>query len=426
MTRMSRTLRQGRRVIGALCVALLVPATACNIDDLLDVDTPSRIPAEQLETDPANATLLVNSVIGDFECGFGSYVVAGGLIGDELEDGTQTADRYPFDRRNVQESDRRYSEFGCTTLGVYTPLQSARATGDNVIRLLDSWTDAEVPNRADLRATASAYTGYSLILLGEGFCSMVVSTINADRTVAYGGEIMPDSVFELAIARLEDALTSSDASIRNMAQVGLARAHLNLGNYAEAQAAAEQVPADFERVVTASTTSSRRENKVWQQSSATSSASPVGELYRGLNDPRVPVVDAGRMNALNRPVFYQAKYANASSAIPLATWEEAQLIIAEAELEIGQLQDAVDILSAMRVANGQTAFSSTDPATVRAELIDQRRRELFLESHHLGDFRRYALPFVPAPGATYFGSGNYGDTRCLPLPLVERQNNPML
>ena len=365
-------------------------------------------------------------MIGDFECAFGSYVVAGGLIGDELEDGTQTADRYPYDRRNVQPSDRRYSEFDCNAVGVYTPLQSARAAGDNVIRLLDSWTDAQVPDRADLRATAAAYTGYSLILLGEGFCSMVVSTINPDRTVAWGGEITPDSVFQLAINRFEEALTSTDPSIRNMAQVGLARAHRNLGSYAEAQAAAEQVPVDFERVVTASSTSSRRENKVWQQSSATNSASPVGELYRGLNDPRVPVVDAGRTNALNRDVFYQTKYPTAASPIPLATHDEAQLIIAEAELEVGELQDAVDFLSAMSVAAGQGTFSSTDPAEVRAELIEQRRRELFLESHHLGDFRRYMLPLVPAEGEDYYGSGTYGNTRCLPLPLVERQNNPLL
>lgn len=399
---------------------------ACDIDELLNVESPSRIPAEQLESDPANAQLLVNSAIGDFECAFGAYVVAGGLIGDELEDGTQTADRYPFDRRSLQENDLRYSTFGCTALGVYTPLQSARSAAENALRLLNSWTNEQVPNRQELIATASAYSGYSLLLLGEGFCSMVVSTINADRSINYGGEISRDSTLRLAIDRLQDATSSSDPDIRNMANVGLARAYLNLGDYAAAQAAAEQVPADFELVASASTTSSRRENRVWAQSSATSSASPVAPYYQNLNDPRVPVVDAERTNALDRAVFYQTKYGSGADPIPLATGDEALLIIAEAELEIGDPQVAVDIINDFRAAAGQGTFASNDPAVIRAELIEQRRRELFLEGQHLGDLIRYDLPFIPPPGEDYFGSGTYGSQRCMPLPLVERQNNPNL
>jgi hypothetical protein len=67
-------------------------------------------------------------------------------------------------------------------------------------------------------------------------------------------------------------------------------------------------------------------------------------------------------------------------------------------------------------------------------LIDQRRRELFLEGAHFGDLVRYNITPTPATGATYPAGGQYGTQRCtgtdtrmgLPLPDIERQNNPLL
>ena len=58
------------------------------------------------------------------------------------------------------------------------------------------------------------------------------------------------------------------------------------------------------------------------------------------------------------------------------------------------------------------------------QIIYERRAELFLESHHLGDLRRYGFPLIPPPGATYTLGGVYGTQTCFPLPDVERDNNP--
>ena len=60
----------------------------------------------------------------------------------------------------------------------------------------------------------------------------------------------------------------------------------------------------------------------------------------------------------------------------------------------------------------------------RRDVIEQRRREFFLDGHHLGDYIRFSLPFNPPPGTAYHAGGVYGSNRCLPLPDVEKANNP--
>ncbi len=81
----------------AMVVLVGLVAAGCDLfNNALQVQTPSNIPAGSLEV-PANAGLLVNSAIGDFECAAGAYAAMSGLITDELKDATQTADRYPYE-----------------------------------------------------------------------------------------------------------------------------------------------------------------------------------------------------------------------------------------------------------------------------------------------------------------------------------------
>src|SRR6266566_4235500 len=124
-----------------LVLGFLAAAAGCDLfNNALEVQNPSNIPASGLET-PANAQLLVNGAIADFECAAGAYAELGGEITDELIDATQTADRFPYERRNMTSSDTRYGVNSCIGLGVYTPLQTARFSALNVISLLQRWTD---------------------------------------------------------------------------------------------------------------------------------------------------------------------------------------------------------------------------------------------------------------------------------------------
>lgn len=404
-------------------------AVGCDLfSKALEVQTPSSIPASELET-PANAQLLVDGAVGDFECAAGAYAVMGGLITDELIDATQTADRYPYELRTMVSSDRRYAVNTCVGLGVYTPLQTARFSAENALSLLNGWTDAQVPGRTGLIATAAAYKGYSLVLLGEGFCTMVVSTLDADRRIVYGGEIARDSVFRLAVAAFGDALTAAQAAgttdIRNMALVGRARAYLDLAQPALAKTDAQQVDSAYVKNVTASTNTPRRNNRVWQENSSLNDNTSIDSLYVTMNDPRVPIVNKNKKSVTGIPLFYQTKYPSASGPIRLASWYEARLIVAEADLAAGDPVGADNIINFFRArGNEPTNFSSTNPDAVKAEIFDQRRRELFLEGQHLGDVIHFGVMPAPAPGTTYKGGGTYGTQLCLPLPDVEKLNNP--
>ena len=414
--------------------AALALAGLVGCSRLLEVENPGQIDADGIDRDPAALPLRLAGAIGDFECAFGSYVVVSGLIGEELADATQTAARFPYDQRTLTQNDALYATGSCTALGVYTPLNTARAMLDAVARDLESTPDNVVPNRTRLLAQAYAYAGYSLVLLGEGFCTATISMLNRDGSITYGREMSRQEIWQEALARFDKALAAAqaanDATLVAMIRVGRARANLNLGRYTQAQQDAEQVPATFVFNATTSGASASRQNRVWAQNSATSTATSVGDPYRNLNDPRVavqPLRDSQgriRRSATGVELWIQTKYPTDATPIPLATGDEAQLIIAEVEARQGNLARAQQILATFRARGNQPSATFATREAALAEVIEQRRRELFLEGHHLGDLIRFNLPFNPPVGAPFPGGGVYGSQRCMPLPAVERRNNP--
>lgn len=420
-----------RAGVTLMLVAILGSLAACDLDKLLNAGSPSRVPAVILET-PGNAELMVNSAIADFECAAGAYFVVSGLIGEELKDGLQTADRYPYDQRILTPVDRRYQAFACDAIGTYLPIQTARASADRVQRYLETWTDAQVTpfNRTSGIVMMALLGGYSRIYLGEGFCSAAISSVFGDEVI-YGGEISRDSVFKQAVTKFTQAInasTAADSLRRRAALLGRARAFLNLRQFAQARTDAALIPAGFVFNGSASATNSRRENRMWAQNNANTDATMVDTLYVNRNDPRIPVRRDVGQTVTGVPRWRQTKFATAAAPIPIARYEEAQLIIAEAELELGNLVPAVAALNVVRARGNRGPLVSADPATIRAEIIEERRRELFLEGHHLGDVVRHNIQLSPAAGTPYHGSGTYGprtgSTACMPLPNNERLNNP--
>jgi hypothetical protein len=412
-----------RRILGAL--GLLLGLTACDtFDRLLTVRSPSRLDEANFLV-PANAALISGSAVADFECAFGGYVVASGLAAGELYDGSQTAARWSYDRRDVEANQALYASTGCAGIGVYTPLNVARFTNDQAVTLISGWTDAQVPDRQTLLARNSAMAGYAMLLLGEGFCECVVNV---------GPLLTPLAAFDSAEVRFTAALTAAqaagDAALTNLALVGRARARFNAGDNVGATADAVLVPQDFVYNATADANSGVRNNRIYAQNNQ-GRAVTVAPAYRnmmvdGNPDPRVqaqastPTLMPDQVN----DYFIQLKYADLIAPTPIATGIEAALIRAE----IAGPGTGVGIINTLRARPGVAlpALTPAEEAAFAATVAEERRRELWLQGTRWFDMNRLSLTQEPAVGGPYPKGGLYGNQRCWPLPDVERLANPNL
>ena len=422
--------------------ALLALAAACAELTSLEQDAPSRVLARELIA-PENAQLLVTSAISDYECALAAYIVTTGLVGDELIDAQLAQAGWDYDRRTVLPSFNTYSGIVCGALqvpGLYMPLQVARQQAQVALDALEGWTDAQVANRSSLIAQAAAHAGYSLALLGESMCS---------AAIAGGPEVSRAEIFALAEARFTTAIAAAtaanNAAILNMARVGRARVRLNQNKTAEARADAALVPAGFVRNATYSPPPApgRRQNIVHTQQFI-GLFSSVDPSFRnltvgGVPDTRVPVVQAFtatgaplRGHDATTEIWRTTKYPTPGSPIPIASYDEAQLIIAEIDAASGSatgIASAVSIINGLRTRANLPPYAGGTAAEVQAQVREERRRELFLEGQRFNDIIRFDITMTPAAGQPFpVKGGVYGTDRgsqlCFPLPDLERNNNP--
>jgi starch-binding outer membrane protein, SusD/RagB family len=405
---------------GILALILGVVLTGC--DDLLDVHLPGIVEAEQALSDPANAPVMVNGALGEFECAYPQYIISTGIIAHEFRvSGIIGVWQNWGALRDVARND----EGACTTtrtatnVGFFNPVSRARVMAEDGYERITGFAAADVPDRENHLAKLAAYSGYSHLLLGEGMCEI---------TLDGGPAMTPAEVQSLAEARFGDAMqhaqASGNTSILNMARVGRARLRLNQGNAAGAVADAEAVPQGFVRYANYSTVTPRRENNIHNSSFFQFHMSVHPDYWdlevNGTPDPRVSLQDMQSLGVDNlTEQVAPLKYGERSSPIRIASWEEAQLIIAEAEGG----QRAVDIINMLRDQHGLPPFQSSDPAEIQAQILEERRRELFLEGHRLNDMLRHGLPF---PTGTNHKGAPYGSLTCVPLSDQERSANPNL
>jgi hypothetical protein len=143
--------------------------------------------------------------------------------------------------------------------------------------------------------------------------------------------------------------------------------------------------------------------------------------YRQINDPRVGIQDLQR-GAFNPPIdlWVQTKFTALGDPIRLASYREAQLILAEAKAMQNQIQDAMDILNARRDGLGLPRLSATDQASAVSRVIDERQRELAFEGgHRLNDLLRKNIPWKVSGTSNPFTGRPYGATTCWPTPSRE-------
>ena len=417
--------RRGAVSLAAL-VAILGTVVACNSNDLLAVDTPGTVPVSMID-DPKNAELAVNSAVADFECAFGAMVAVEGIISDELADAQLGAAAWPYDRRDANtQPGGSYGVNLCNnnqTPGIYNPLSTARWDADHALdNLSNKWTDAEVPNRQELIAKAALYAGFSYAALGMSMC---------EAAFDLGPQVDQAGMFALAEERFTTAITTGQATsqpdIVNAAYVGRARVRLFQGNKTGAAEDAALVPAGFVLNAANDASDNRLYNRLYAITEqfgfyTVESLNPTTE--RGEVDPRSAATVTETRPADAKSVIYVPNKYSAGDDAPtrIASYEEAQLILAEAQGGAA----AVTAINGLRATAGLLPYTGpTDDASIQALVIDERRRALFLEGFRNYDLQRFNLPFNPAVGTPFpLKGGTYGNTRCLPLPDIERFNNP--
>jgi hypothetical protein len=327
----------------------------------------------------------------------------------------------------------------------------------------------EVGASSDRLFEAHLWNGFAYRLLGEWWCDTVLPArdpTNTDPPQYIGGTT--DPYFERAVESFTSALgfASTDAQ-RNAARAGLASAHLWLGNYPEALAAAQAVnDDDFVFVIEQDGSETPLYNYIAEANSGifrsyTTRFTWFADYYDDTGDPRTPwTLDPANPNAVGNlsgfgPVPYapQLKYTTREDPFNLASYWEMQLVAAEAILNGaggGDHLDALALINDVRTRNISDndglplpALTSASAAETWEHLQRERRIELWLEARSGPDERRWAAagrttPDIPTwedpnhPGHTPLflqyprGLGEEGESGplCFDIPGTERDRNP--
>lgn len=458
------TLRRGAMLLLTACA--IGPLTACDaVDRLLEVNNPEAIREREIN-DPRLVNVLVNSVIGQLANTYDDpFLWVGTMATDEVVTGINWEDYARVNQRII-----RYNEGPADEM--FSELSEARVMADTVSSMLRNLLDD--PDSDRRLALTLAYSGYSYILLGDAMCE---ATINVGAT-----RYTPIQLYEMAVPRLEEALAiaqrAGDEALVNLARVGLARVHLNLGNNAEVMEHAAQVPLSFRWWVEYSDANPDVYFELYGQTHGTNhtlGVHPNFFIYGNFRDqnvinqtdPRIqhtPRWTTGH-NALTplykpfQPLLFSGYTGNTVAEI-CANVTPAQCTDAYIEgtgrLSLPQRETDVALASGieamhhyyeaagasgsgplgttLQFINSRRAVGNQAPVTLSgaaltAELREQRRRDLYLAGFRLGDLRRWArqgedrFPAGTHPNTQW---GDYGPDTCFPIPREEFTGNPNL
>jgi hypothetical protein len=408
--------RPVRRCLAVLAVMGLASVLgAC--DSLLEVELPGNVTEEALD-DPALADILVDGVIADFECAYDNYNFGSSVHSDEMWHSSGNLVNRNWGQRKITDTFANYVTGTCggAGFGLWTTLHTARFQSEDVFERISAFDGVE--DKDAKLATVRTYGGFVYTYLGEAFCEVALDG---------GAAMSPADVLAIAAERFEEALdlagSSGNTSMQNAARVGLARVRLDLGDYQEARQLAEQVPEDFALTATRGDDFDYRENKGFTNfvEAGHHTVAPAfrGLEWKGVADRRVNATDQGRFGFDGVTQLWTSdKWSSRDTPIPIATWKEAQLIIAEAAANTGDVDGAVAVLNALHTRAGLPAYDPASDGPLMDHVVQERSRELFQEGgHRLNDMLRFGLPFFE--GTDHVG-GTYGGTTCYPLPLVEK------
>jgi hypothetical protein len=323
--------------------------------------------------------------------------------------------------------------------GLFLPLHTARVQAKTNFTRIQGFDG--IANKDRMLAAMKAYEALMLLAFGEGFCGTPLD--GGDTTFS------PAQLVQLALDTFTEAISLAqgvDDDILNLARVGRARASLDLDQYSAAIADATLVPAGFRFDATRDNAPARRQNAHFRLANGTGTGdtfqrnATVAEGYRdvrwmGVPDPRVNVSWDGFSLGFDFSTAHwrHDKVNSFDTPVMMASYREAQMIIAEASALDNDLPTAISIMNDFHTAAGIPPVTAADLPTqddVIRHVIEERRREFFAEGgHRLRDMLRwrdtqFEIPFLGEPGSDHPNGVDqngdpYGPTTCFPIPTIE-------
>jgi len=332
-----------------------------------------------------------------------------------------------------------------STSGLWSSQYRVIGTADNII--------ANAPNvslppgeESGIVATARLFKAIALGTIIQAFEQGPIATDRSENAPFASRE----DVLTEALALLDDALQQIDATppsssftaeilapgidLRNTILAYQARYHLFAGNFDAAITAADAVDPQATSVLSYTNLIA---NPVFEATNLSESYAPRDQL--GVEDIRsgdsrlaFHLNAADSLSLPNQlPIdSLQSHFATSTTPIPLYVPGEMALIRAEALLRLGRApgeviaeidavrtktpdDDPIGLGAGLPPYNGPTSAEALE-----AEILRQRRAELFLLGLGLEDLRRLG-PDAPDPDDSFARTRNF-----YPYPLQERTNNP--
>jgi hypothetical protein len=439
--------RRGGAILAAGAALLLGGCSA--FDSLLEANNPAALKEDQLD-DETLADVLANSVVGQLANEYGDPLL---WTGSMLTDEHVTGINWP----STRDIGKRYLPYDVGPANdMFRALSRMRFMADSISTRLDKLLPTPAKDRR--KALVLAFGGYAYTLMAETMCA---------ATIDVGAKIYtPKELAEIGITRFEAAITVAEAAgagavdVKNLANVGLARAATAAGNKAKAMAAAAKVPKDF---------------IWWVEYKNQVMANPLRGNVNGANhnmgvhprvlsawgtygkdipaaaqtDPRVqfnpkPRVGHDAQTILYTP--YQSLSFSGYTGTLQTDTKKPILYDYDTKIRLGSYLDAMhnyyeaagpdgtgpegttlDFVNARRAVGKQAPVVLAGDALM-AELREQRLRDLFMGGFRLGDLRRWKAQgvgdFFPKGTHPNPVMGQYGTAECYPIPIAEYVGNP--
>ncbi len=398
-------------------IGLALAAAACDPNQVIKVPTPDSLSPGSLNS-AASLPALENGTLAQFQImysggadqvnnGHEGYINITGLFTDEFIDLETFTTRQQIDARSALPSNG-------TLKGLFIDLTQARAIADKTDAAFGTFAPTDSG-----RSTVLALDAYAYTFFAEFYCEGVpVSSISNSGQVTYGLPLTREQLLTIAAEKFDSSIAiataTGNATTLALAQVGLARALVDSNDYASAATVAAAVPSGYVYLIGASTNTAFQNNGVWNYTlnfagfGVSDSEGTNGLPFVSDSDPRVPTLDTHALGVGRQPdtLIAQLLYPEQASPTPLATYTEAQLIIAENDLRTGNTAGWLAILNALRASfPGPGALAPlVDPGTPAARVnlhFHERAFWLFLTAHRLGDMRRLLRQYGRAANTVF-------------------------